>query len=118
MLNRIRSHASRESGFSLIEVSLVSVTLSSLAAIAVFSVHGGSHKAEGVACTADVRNVRVAEMAYFEQTSEYAPTTAVLMTAGLLKTEPPQGEVLIAMVNGTASVTGSSTSHCAGFSSG
>jgi Tfp pilus assembly protein PilE len=120
VLNRLRAHLSRESGFSLIEVSLVSVTLTGLAAIAVFSVSGSSTGAHDAACTADVRNVRVAEEAYFEQTGEYAPSTTVLMTAELLKTEPPAGEVVITMLDGTAraSVTGSSTSACDGFSSG
>jgi prepilin-type N-terminal cleavage/methylation domain-containing protein len=119
VLRRIRALRGNQKGFSLIEVSIVSVTLSGLAAIAIFSVNNSAPRAEGTACTADVRNVRLAEEAYFVQTNDYAETIAALIDAGTLKTAPPAGEVTITLLDGPPSgvtVGGSATSECSDFS--
>ena len=119
MLRRIRALRGNEKGFSLIEVSMVSVTLSGLAAIAIFSVGNSTPRAETTACTADVRNVRLAEEAYFVDTNVYAATMTALLDAGTLKSAPPEGEVMITLLDGApggVTVTGSTTSECSGFS--
>ncbi len=98
---------------------MVTVLLSALATIAVFSVGGATDRAVATACTADVRNVRTAEEAFFEQTGSYAPTVDALIAGGVLKSAPPAGEVTITMTDGPApgvAVTGSATSTCADFS--
>jgi type II secretory pathway pseudopilin PulG len=99
-------------------MSMASVILGALAAIAVFSITGATSRAGATACTADVRNVRIAEDAFYAQSNAYASTIDGLTSAGLLKSGPPAGEVAITLVAGPPSgvtVTGSAGSKCAGF---
>jgi type II secretory pathway pseudopilin PulG len=115
---RLRGLGKNDSGNSLIEISMVTVLLSALAAMAGLSVSGGTDHAVATACTADVRNVRAAEEAFFLQTDAYAPTVEALTAAGLLKTAPPAGEVTITVAGEPqpgVTVTGSATSTCIGF---
>lgn len=98
---------------------MVTVLLSALAALAIFSVSGATDKAVATACTADVHNVRTAEEAFFLETNTYAPTVEALTAAGLLKTAPPAGEVAITVTTEpqpSVTVTGSATSTCANYS--
>jgi hypothetical protein len=116
-LRRIRPFSRNEFGFGFISISIAGVALAGGVLVLVLST-SGAMGSTSTACTADVRNVQLAQQAYFDQTGEYSKTTLTLLKAGLLKAEPPAGEVTITITAGspaTASTTGSSSSSCAGF---
>src|SRR3954453_1721743 len=89
----IRKRRSGEGGFTLIELLIVIVILGILAAIVVFAVGGISDKGYASACKSDVKNVEVAQEAYFAGgpplgDGKYAADVQALVTAKLLRSAP------------------------------
>jgi prepilin-type N-terminal cleavage/methylation domain-containing protein len=99
MLARIRAIRENESGFTLIELLIVIVILGVLSGIVVFSVSGITDRGAVAACKSDKKSVEVASEAYFAQTGAYAAgvspaTINILVTAKLLHSAPPVGELI------------------------
>jgi prepilin-type N-terminal cleavage/methylation domain-containing protein len=97
MLNRIRETRKNESGFTLIELLIVIVILGVLAGIVVFAVGGITDRGKTSACKADVKNVEIAQEAFYAKTPvsgtpAYAANVAALVTAKLLREEPDASE--------------------------
>ena len=61
----MRKRHAGEGGFTLIELLIVIVILGILAAVVVFAVGGISDKGKSAACKSDVKNVEVAQEAYY-----------------------------------------------------
>ena len=65
-------------GFTLIELLIVVVIIGILAAIAIPKFQSTKGKANAAALRSDLRNLAVAEEAYFYENKAYAPDTATL----------------------------------------
>ena len=103
MRNRIREARQNESGFTLIELLIVVVILGVLAGIVVFAVGAFNKEGEDSACKADVKNVEIAQEAYFaKHNSTYADDVQALITAKLLKEKPATSEGISTDDTGTA----------------
>ena len=88
MLKRLNEVRKNEGGFTLIELLLVIIILGVLAGIVVFAIGGISDRGDNAACASDVKNVEVAQEAYFAANKAYAANVAALVTAKLLREEP------------------------------
>lgn len=102
MINRLMEKKRQEEGFTLIELLIVIVILGILAAIVVFAVGGITDKGERSACLSDYKNVEVAQEAHFAKTnpSKYAASVTALVTANLLREEPPAKYKIATSVSG------------------
>jgi general secretion pathway protein G len=92
MLKRIREAKKNESGFTLIELLIVIVILGVLAGIVVFAVGGINDTSKASACKSDVKNVEIAQEAFYAQsvgTKVYAGSVALLVTPAKLLRESP-----------------------------
>lgn len=117
-LTRIRAGRRSDTGVTVIELSVACVLLAGLATAAVLWLGGRAERAHNVACKSDVRGVAVAQQAYYDQSGTYPASTRDLTRAGLLDSEPPDGEVTIGRmedVPGSMFAVGSEHSSCAGF---
>ncbi|MFN8028524.1 MAG: prepilin-type N-terminal cleavage/methylation domain-containing protein [Acidimicrobiia bacterium] len=109
----MRKHRSDEGGFTLIELLIVIVILGILAAIVVFAVGGITDKGNQSACKSDLKNVEVAQEAYYAKNSVYAADVGALVTAKLLREAPNSSKYTISTDN-TGAVT-ASPAACAGL---
>ena len=107
MLKRLQQARRNDGGFTLIELLIVIVILGVLAGIVVFAIGGISDRGDKSACASDVKNVEVAQEAYFASNKAYAPDVAALVTAKLLREEPPSSRGI------STSTTGDVTHTCA-----
>lgn len=89
MFKRLNEVRRNEGGFTLIELLLVIIILGVLAGIVVFAIGGISDRGDKSACASDVKNVEIAQEAYFAANKAYAIDVATLVTAKLLREEPP-----------------------------
>jgi len=88
MFKRLNEARKNEGGFTLIELLLVIIILGVLAGIVVFAIGGITDRGDDAACASDVKNVEVAQEAYFAANKAYAPNVAALVAAKLLREEP------------------------------
>jgi len=79
-LNKARSKGmlKKREGFTLIELLIVIVIIGILAAIAIPKFQNTKGKANAAALRSDLRNLAVAQEAYFFQAASYASDTALL----------------------------------------
>jgi general secretion pathway protein G len=92
MLKRIREAKKNESGFTLIELLIVIVILGVLAGIVVFAVGGINDTSKASACKSDVKNVEIAQEAFYAQSvapKAYAGSVALLVAPAKLLRESP-----------------------------
>lgn len=89
MVRRVRELREREEGFTLIELLIVIVILGILAAIVVFSVNAITSRGANSACKSDAKSVEVAQEAAQAQDGSYAGSVAALVSAGYLRSAPP-----------------------------
>jgi general secretion pathway protein G len=101
MLRRIRALRSDETGFTLIELLIVIVILGVLSGIVVFAVSGITDRGKASACAAEIKTVQVAAEAFYAKTSNYAPDTAALVTAGFLQGPIGATDVVYTVIPGT-----------------
>src|SRR4051794_33428446 len=109
----MRKRNSGEGGFTLIELLIVIVILGILAAIVVFAVGGITDKGKASACKSDLKNVEVAQEAYYAKNGAYAGDVAALVTAKLLREAPNSPDYAISTAN-TGVVT-ANPAACAGL---
>lgn len=83
---RVGDHG--DDGFTLIELLIVITILGILAGIVVFAVGSSKGDAEANACEADKKTVSTAAEAYKAKNGSYPASTAALVTANFLKTDP------------------------------
>ena len=114
----VRKARSGESGFTLIELLIVIVILGILAAIVVFAVGGITDKGNQSACKSDLKNVEVAQEAYYAGKAPlgdgtYAASVQALVDAKLLRSVPNSSKYTIS-TNNTGVVT-ANPANCAGI---
>ena len=109
----MRKKRSREGGFTLIELLIVIVILGILAAIVVFAVGGITDRGNQSACKSDLKNVEVAQEAYYAKYAAYAASVGDLVTAKLLRSAPNSSKYTIS-TSDTGVVT-ASPANCAGI---
>jgi general secretion pathway protein G len=109
----MRKKRSGEGGFTLIELLIVIVILGILAAIVVFAVGGITDKGNQSACKSDLKNVEVAQEAYYAKNGSYAADVPSLVTAKLLREAPSSSKYTISTDN-TGAVT-ANPAACAGL---
>ncbi|HVU91919.1 MAG TPA: prepilin-type N-terminal cleavage/methylation domain-containing protein [Jatrophihabitans sp.] len=113
MLERIREARRNESGFTLIELLIVIVILGVLAGIVVFAVSNFNDDGKAAACKSDVKNVEIAQEAYYAKapsgTHVYAASVDALVTAKYLKEAPAASEGITTDATGAVSHTCSIT---------
>ena len=91
---RISDIRKNDKGFTLIELLIVIVILGVLAGIVVFAVAAFNNDGVQAACRSDVKNVEIAEEAYFAKTGNHPAGVdsdakiLALKTAGYLKAVP------------------------------
>jgi prepilin-type N-terminal cleavage/methylation domain-containing protein len=107
MLKRLREIRSNEDGFTLVELLIVVVILGVLSGIVVFAVSAFNNDGVTAACKADMKNVEIADEAYFAKTGAHAADTAALVTAGYLKEAPNSTKYTVTVAGGV--VTGTKT---------
>ena len=107
----MRKKRAGEGGFTLIELLIVIVILGILAAIVVFAVGGITDKGKKSACKSDLKNVEVAEEAYFAKNGSYTDLDG-LVSAKLLREKPDTTNYTISVNSSTGAVT-ASDSNCA-----
>lgn len=102
--DRLRAARENEGGFTLIELLIVIVILGILAGIVVFSVQFIQNRGQVAACKTDMKNVQVAAEAMYAQSSnsQYPADTAAMVTAGVLKSEPPASDGITYTPNNAA----------------
>jgi prepilin-type N-terminal cleavage/methylation domain-containing protein len=93
-----------ERGFTLIELLIVIIILGILAAIIVLAVGGVTDRGTRSACKTDLRNVVVAEEAYFAKNGSYTPL-ANLVTQKFLREAPETTHYVISVDTSTGEVT-------------
>ena len=79
----------RDKGFTLVELLIVIVILGILATVTVFAVRGITNQGQTSACKADKKTLQVAAEAYMAQNGSYPASTAVMVSAGLLRDVSP-----------------------------
>ncbi|HEY2296181.1 MAG TPA: prepilin-type N-terminal cleavage/methylation domain-containing protein [Jatrophihabitans sp.] len=111
MQQRIRAARQEESGFTLIELLIVIVILGVLAGIVVFAVGAFNDDGKVAACKSDVKNVEIAQEAYYAKQSPhaYAASVDALVTANYLKEAPATGEGITTGTTGVVAHTCSTT---------
>ena len=88
MLQLFKKRLSNRKGFTLVELLVVIAIIGILAAIAVPKFSGASEAAKGTKVLADLRTIDSASQLYYAQKGVYPTSTAVLVTANLLASEP------------------------------
>jgi general secretion pathway protein G len=101
--------AKTERGFTLIELLVVIVILGVVAAIVVFAVGSVTDRGKASACKTDVKNVVVAEEAYYSQFRAYT-TIDDLVVHNLLRGKPSASSYNVNVDTATGEVT--STPSC------
>lgn len=98
----MRTRLNQEEGFTLIELMVVVLIIAVLVAIAVPSFLGFRNRAQDRAAQADIRNVLVAEKAYWTDFGDYAAGAADIVNGGVtqsaeawLKTYEPGIEIKV-----------------------
>jgi prepilin-type N-terminal cleavage/methylation domain-containing protein len=79
--DRTRTDSASQSGYTLVEMLLVVLVLSVVAAIVVFSVTGLTFGTATASCVSDYKTVEHAELSYEAQVGTYAATVADLQRA-------------------------------------
>jgi general secretion pathway protein G len=97
MLQRIREIRKNDKGFTLIELLIVIVILGVLAGIVVFAVSAFNNDGVTAACRSDVKNVEIAEEAFFAKTGAHTVVVGDLVTGGYLKAAPNSTKYTVAM---------------------
>jgi prepilin-type N-terminal cleavage/methylation domain-containing protein len=108
MIKEIRAARENESGFTLIELLIVIVILGVLAGIVVFAVGGINDTSKASACKSDVKNVEIAQEAFYAQSlapKAYAASVGALVTAKLLREPPDAAEVIATDTTGVVTHT-------------
>jgi general secretion pathway protein G len=109
MLKRLQEARKNEKGFTLIELLIVIVILGVLAGIVVFAVAGITDRGKSSACKSDVKNVEIAQEAFYAQSTAtppvYAASVDALVTAKLLREAPPVGEGITTDTTGAVAHT-------------
>jgi general secretion pathway protein G len=108
MIKKIRAARENESGFTLIELLIVIVILGVLAGIVVFAVGGINDTSKASACKSDVKNVEIAQEAFYAQsvgTKAYAASVDALVTAKLLREPPDAAEIIATTTSGVVTHT-------------
>jgi len=85
MRQRIREIRKNDKGFTLIELLIVIVILGVLAGIVVFAVQAFNNDGVVAACKSDMKNVEIADEAFFAKTGAHASNVAALVSGGYLK---------------------------------
>lgn len=98
--------ASRDRGFTLVELLIVIVILGVLATVTVFAVRGITDKGTASATAADKQNLQKAEENYMAQFARYG-TEAELVTAGFLRSESSIHDITLASGDYTIAAAGS-----------
>ena len=88
MLNLFRKRLSNRKGFTLVELLVVIAIIGILAAIAIPKFSGASETAKGSKVLADLRTIDSASQLHYAQKGTYPASTAALVTANLLASEP------------------------------
>jgi prepilin-type N-terminal cleavage/methylation domain-containing protein len=100
-----------DEGFTLIELLIVIVILGILATIVVFAVRGVTSDSQKNSCKASQKTFQTAIEAWYAQGSQPVgthPTGADLVTAGLIRSYDPAGDVIVFQGSGSG-VTATST---------
>jgi general secretion pathway protein G len=109
MLKRLQEARKNEKGFTLIELLIVIVILGVLAGIVVFAVGGITDRGKTSACKADVKNVEIAQEAFYAQSTAVPPVYAgdvdALVTAKLLREAPAAAEGIATTSTGVVTHT-------------
>lgn len=111
MFKQIRKAMKEESGFTLIELLIVIVILGILAGIVVFAVGAFQNDGKVAACASDVKNVEIAQEAYYAKQNPhaYAASVGALVTANYLKEAPATSEGISTDTTGAVTHTCSTT---------
>ena len=107
MLQQIRKAMKDKSGFTLIELLIVIVILGILAGIVVFAVSAFQNDGKTAACASDVKNVEIAQEAFYAKANPhaYADSVNTLVTAGYLKESPAATEGISTTTSGVVAHT-------------
>jgi prepilin-type N-terminal cleavage/methylation domain-containing protein len=96
----------RDRGFTLVELLIVIVILGVLATVTVFAVRGITDKGKASAAAADQRILEKAEENHMAKYGHYG-TEAELVTAGLLRSQSTNFDIVLASGNYTLTAAGS-----------
>jgi prepilin-type N-terminal cleavage/methylation domain-containing protein len=112
MFERLReARRNGENGFTLIELLIVIVILGVLAGIVVFAVGAFQNDGKVAACKSDVKNVEIAQEAFYAKAvpQAYAASVDALVTAKYLKEAPDATEGISTGTTGVVAHTCSTT---------